>query len=43
MGRAAHASIANLSPAAVINEFEHLLAELAKENAHEHHATAAHA
>lgn len=43
MGRAAHASIANLSPDAVINEFEHLLAELAKENAHEHHATAAHA
>lgn len=43
MGRAAHASIANLSPDAVINEFEHLLCELAKENAHEHHATAAHA
>lgn len=43
MGRAAHASIANLSPDAVIREFETLLRELAKENVHEHHATAAHA
>ena len=43
MGRAAHASIADLSPDAVINEFENLLRELSKETAHEHHATAAHA
>ena len=43
MGRAAHASIANLSPDAVIREFEALLRELAQENVHEHHATAAHA
>ncbi|WP_430390539.1 glycosyltransferase family 4 protein [Dyella sp. 20L07] len=43
MGRAAHTSIANLSPDAVIREFENLLRELAQENAHEHHATAAHA
>lgn len=43
MGRAAHASIAGLSPGAVIHEFENLLRELAQENAHEHHATAAHA
>ncbi|WP_201316158.1 glycosyltransferase family 1 protein [Dyella sp. EPa41] len=43
MGRAAHASIANLSPDAVIREFETLLRELAQENVHEHHATAAHA
>jgi len=43
MGRAAHASIAGLSPDAVIHEFENLLRELAEENAHEHHATAAHA
>ncbi|PMQ05689.1 GDP-mannose-dependent alpha-mannosyltransferase [Dyella sp. AD56] len=43
MGRAAHAGIAHLSPDAVINEFENLLCELAKENAHEHHASAAHA
>lgn len=43
MGRAAHTSIANLSPDAVIKEFESLLRELAKENPHEHHAAAAHA
>ncbi|WP_114238396.1 glycosyltransferase family 1 protein [Dyella sp. C9] len=43
MGRAAHASIASLSPDAVIREFENLLRELAQENAHEHHATTAHA
>lgn len=43
MGRAAHASMANLSPDAVIREFENLLRELAEENVHEHHATAAHA
>ncbi len=43
MGRAAHASIANLSPDAVIGEFENLLRELAQEHSHEHHATAAHA
>ena len=43
MGRAAHASIANLSPDAVIRDFENLLRELAQENVHEHHATAAHA
>ncbi|WP_109125717.1 glycosyltransferase family 1 protein [Dyella sp. C11] len=43
MGRAAHASIANLSPDAVINEFENLLRKLAEENTHEHHAAAAHA
>ncbi|WP_243042332.1 glycosyltransferase family 4 protein [Dyella sedimenti] len=43
MGRAAHVSIANLSPDAVIREFENLLRELAKENVHEPHATAAHA
>jgi glycosyltransferase involved in cell wall biosynthesis len=43
MGRAAHASIANLSPDAVIREFETLLRELAQENVHEQPATAAHA
>ncbi|MHA6203095.1 glycosyltransferase family 4 protein [Dyella soli] len=43
MGRAAHASIANLSPDAVIREFEHLLRELAEENVHERDAAAAHA
>jgi len=43
MGRSAHTSIANLSPDVVIREFEKLLRELAQENAHEHHATTAHA
>ncbi|KRE94978.1 glycosyl transferase [Frateuria sp. Soil773] len=43
MGRAAHASMARLSPDAVIREFESLLRELAEEDRHEHHATAAHA
>ncbi|WP_199099516.1 glycosyltransferase family 1 protein [Dyella sp. ASV21] len=43
MGRAAQQSIANLSPDAVIREFETLLRELAQENVHEHPATAAHA
>ena len=35
MGRAAHASIANLSPDAVINEFEHLLRELGRDGTNE--------
>jgi len=43
MGRAAQASIANLSPDAVIREFENLLSELAKEHSDEHPAAAAHA
>ncbi|HET6554730.1 MAG TPA: glycosyltransferase family 1 protein [Dyella sp.] len=43
MGRAAHASMASLSPDVVIREFENLLRELARENVHEHSATAAHA
>ena len=43
MGRAAQASIANLSPDAVIREFESLLRELAKEHRDEHSAAAAHA
>lgn len=43
MGRAAHASIANLSPNAVIGEFENLLRELAQGRTHERHAAAAHA
>ena len=43
MGRAAQASIASLSPDAVIREFESLLRELAKEHRDEHSAAAAHA
>ncbi|WP_266168967.1 glycosyltransferase family 4 protein [Dyella subtropica] len=43
MGRAAQASIANLSPDAVIREFETLLSELAKEHSDEHPTAAAHA
>ncbi|SFS03007.1 Glycosyltransferase involved in cell wall bisynthesis [Dyella sp. OK004] len=43
MGRAAQASIATLSPDAVIREFENLLSELAKEHSDEHSAAAAHA
>ena len=43
MGRAAQASIASLSPDAVIREFESLLRELAKEHRDEHPAAAAHA
>ncbi len=42
MGRAAHTSMAGLSPEAVIRDFECLLRELAEENMHEH-ATVAHA
>lgn len=43
MGRAAHASVAALSPEAVIRDFEMLLAQLAEEKPHVQHATAAHA
>lgn len=43
MGRAAHASVARLSPEAVIREFETLLLQLAEEDRHEHHAAVAHA
>jgi len=43
MGRAAHASMAGLSPDAVICDFETLLRHMAEENLHEHLATAAHA
>ena len=43
MGRAAQASIANLSPDAVIRDFESLLRTLAKEHSDEHPAAAAHA
>ena len=42
MGRAAHASVAELSPEAVIREFETLLRELAEEHRYEHALTAAH-
>jgi glycosyltransferase involved in cell wall biosynthesis len=43
MGRAAQASIASLSPDAVIRDFESLLRTLAKEHSDEHPAAAAHA
>lgn len=43
MGRAAQASIASLSPDAVIREFESLLRDMAQEHSHGHSATAAHA
>ena len=43
MGHAAHASVANLSPDAVIHEFETLLRELSEESTHERHAAVAHA
>jgi glycosyltransferase involved in cell wall biosynthesis len=43
MGRAAHASVAQLSPAAVIREFETLLQQLAEETSHACHAAAIHA
>ena len=43
MGRAAHASMAGLSPDAVIRDFETLLRDMAEENLHEHLATPAHA
>ncbi len=43
MGRAAHASVAALSPDAVIREFEALLRDLAKEKSHARHAAVAHA
>ncbi len=43
MGRAAHASMASLSPDAVIREFETLLRDMAQEHSHGHTATAAHA
>ena len=43
MGRAAHASVAELSPEAVIRDFETLLRELAEEHPHDHALTAAHA
>jgi len=43
MGRAAHASVAELSPEAVIRDFEILLRELAEEHPYEHALTAAHA
>jgi glycosyltransferase involved in cell wall biosynthesis len=43
MGRAAHASVAQLSPDAVIHEFESLLHTLAEEHAHARHASVAHA
>ena len=43
MGRAAHASVAELSPEAVIRDFETLLRELAEEHRYEHALTAAHA
>lgn len=43
MGRAAHASMAALSPDSVIRDFETLLRDMAKENLHEHLASPAHA
>lgn len=43
MGRAAHASVAALSPQAVIRDFETLLKQLAQEKPHVQHAAAAHA
>jgi glycosyltransferase involved in cell wall biosynthesis len=43
MGRAARASIAQLSPDAVIRDFENLLRDMAEENLHEHAVDAAHA
>ncbi len=43
MGRAAHTSMAGLSPDSVIRDFETLLRDMAEENLHEHLATAAHA
>ncbi len=43
MGRAAHASMAGLSPDAVIRDFETLLRDMAEENLHEHLASPAHA
>ena len=43
MGRAAHASVAGLSPEAVIRDFETLLRVLIEERPHEHALTAAHA
>ncbi|CAM0998385.1 Glycosyltransferase [Rhodanobacter sp. Root179] len=42
MGRAARASVAGLSPEAVIRDFETLLREMAEENLHEHAAVTAH-
>jgi glycosyltransferase involved in cell wall biosynthesis len=43
MGRAAHVGVADLSPDAVIRDFETLLREMAEENLHEHAVTIAHA
>ncbi|TAL87405.1 MAG: glycosyltransferase family 1 protein [Rhodanobacter sp.] len=43
MGRAARASMAALSPDAVIRDFENLLRDMAEENLHEHAVDAAHA
>jgi glycosyltransferase involved in cell wall biosynthesis len=43
MGRAAHASMANLAPTAVIREFEQLLSTLNREKRDEHTAAAVHA
>ncbi|MDE1894022.1 MAG: glycosyltransferase family 1 protein [Pseudomonadota bacterium] len=43
MGRAAHASMAGLSPDSVIRDFETLLRDMAEEHPHEHLATPAHA
>jgi glycosyltransferase involved in cell wall biosynthesis len=41
LGKTARESVINLSPEAVIREFETLLRRLGEENAHEHHAAAA--
>ncbi len=43
MGRAAHESVARLSPDSVIREFETLLRELVEEQRHEHDAIVVHA